>query len=66
MPDRGGSIVSAKTVHRRVAHVLNRHAGALAEKALRRALEGDGHALLACATLLALGLSAAPEKEPKK
>lgn len=40
------------TIRREVRRELNGYAGALAAQALAKALQGDGAALLACATLL--------------
>jgi len=40
------------TIHREVRRTLNAYAQPLAEKALAKALQGDGAALLACANLL--------------
>lgn len=50
-----GRIVAGATVSKELRRTLNAAAGALAEKTLAKALQGDSTAQLACATLLAIG-----------
>ncbi len=49
-----GRTIATTTVARDLRRTLNSAAGALAEKTLAKALQGDATAQLACAELLAL------------
>jgi hypothetical protein len=51
----------ASTIHRENRRVLNKYSEQLTEKALAKALQGDGAALLACSNLLL----AANKEQPK-
>ena len=49
-----GRTASDRKAKLQIRRALNAHAGQLAEKALAKALQGDGHALLACTQLLSI------------
>ena len=57
-----GRFKTASTIMKEVRRTLNGYSQALTEKALAKALAGDGAALLACSNLLL----AANQTEPKK
>ena len=59
---RPGRFKTAATIHRENRQVLNKYSQQITEKALAKALAGDGSALLACSNLLL----AANQPEPRK
>ncbi len=52
----------AATIHRENRRILNKYSAQLAEKALAKALQGDGAAILACSNML---LAANSEEKAK-
>ena len=52
----------ASTLHRENRRILNKYSAQLAEKALAKALQGDGAAILACSNML---LAANAEEKTK-
>lgn len=60
MKPHPGRTKLASTIHRENRRLLNGYSQTLTEKALAKALQGDGAALLACSNLL---LAANKEKE---